>query len=185
MTAQHDPGRKRFAARTVAHRAMLDLARGDGIPVASYPPYPGAPAATPEVAALTGLNLSRRIELAAREHSRSYIRAAREAGHTWHDIGTALGLVPGGDAQQEGETVAEAAFTYAAGHPGTDHARRYGRYVGWTCGTCDSAITDYGLSNGPADDEQGHTRDCGRHATAIAAWHADWDEIEAGWEAGR
>jgi hypothetical protein len=58
--------------------------------------------------------------------SADYVRAAREAGHSLQDIGTALGLVPGGDAQQAGETAAEAAFTYAAGHPDTEMARRYG-----------------------------------------------------------
>src|SRR6185437_6066363 len=65
---------------------------------------------------LAGLAASGQLELAAREHASNYVRAAREAGHSWHDIGTALGVVPGGDAQQAGETVAEAAFTFAAGH---------------------------------------------------------------------
>jgi hypothetical protein len=67
-----------------------------------------------DVDPLAGLAASRQLELAAREHASNYVRAAREAGHSWYDVGTALGLVPGGDAKQAGETVSEAAFTFAA-----------------------------------------------------------------------
>jgi hypothetical protein len=88
------------------------------------PAVRGSHAAVPDVEPLAGLTVSRRLEIAAREHAGDYVRAAREAGHSWQDIGTALGLAPNGDAQQAGETVAEAAFTYAAGHPDTEAARR-------------------------------------------------------------
>lgn len=185
MNTKPDPDRQRYAARNLARRAMLDLARDAGIPTINHPPYPGARTTVPDVSPLTGLEVSRQIELAAREHASGYVRAARETGHTWHDIGTALGLVPGGDAQQAGETVAEAAFTYAAGHPGTETARRYGRSVVWHCGSCDHTITDQGLSNGPADDERGHADNCARHAATIATWNAEWDALETEWEAGQ
>lgn len=182
MPAQHYPDR-RFAARTIARRAMLDLARDAGTPIIASPAFPGGPATSPDLAPLAGLNASRRIEIAAREHVSGYIRAARAAGHTWHDIGTAMSLVPNGDAQQVGNTVAEAAFTYAAGHPDTEHARRYGRWIGWTCKSCDQPIIDYGLRNGPADDEQGHTEKCPGHVATIAAWNAEWDALDTDWEA--
>jgi hypothetical protein len=130
---------------------------------------------TRDVEPLAGLSAARHLELAARRTASDYIRAAREAGHTWHDIGTALGLVPGGDAQQEGDTIAEAAFTYAAGNPRNDFARRYGHTVTWTCGACNQAVTDQGLIASPAHDERGHTDHCPRLATAMAAWDAEWE----------
>ncbi|HVB43266.1 MAG TPA: hypothetical protein VNF47_11245 [Streptosporangiaceae bacterium] len=180
-----DPADQRRAARNLARRATHDLARAAGAQTITRPTYPGAHTTVPDVDPLAGLTASRRLELAASEQAASYVRAAREAGHTWHDIGTAMGLVPGGDAQQAGETVAEAAFTYAAGHPDTEHARRYGRSVTWTCGSCDRAISDHGLSNGPADDEVGHTDNCPRLAATVDAWDAEWGAIEADWEAGQ
>jgi hypothetical protein len=72
-------------------------------------------------------------------------------------------------------TVAEAAYTYAAGSPYTGTAARYGRSFTWHCRSCDQAISDRGLIAGPTDDEVGHTDDCSRLATAIAAWNAEWD----------
>jgi hypothetical protein len=138
-----------------------------------------------DIGPLAGADVSRQIELAARDHVRDYIRFAREAGHTWHEIGTAMRLGPDGDAQQAGDTVAEAAFTYAAGHPGTEHARLYGRSVAWHCGSCDRAISDHGLYNGLADDERGHAGDCPRLAATIAAHHAECEAFDAEWEAGQ
>jgi hypothetical protein len=180
-----DPADQRRAARNLARRATFDLARAAGAETITRPAFAGAQATVSDVDPLAGLTASRRVELAAREHAVGYIRAAREAGHTWHDIGTALDLVPGGDAQQAGESVAEAAFTYAVGHPDTEHARRYGRSVAWTCRSCDRAISDHGLCNGPADDEVGHTDNCPRLAATIDAWDAEWEAIEADWEAGQ
>ena len=82
-------------------------------------------------------------------------------------IGQALHLVPGGDADQAGISVAEAAYTYAAGHPGTKTAQRYGRSFTWTCRSCGEHVSDRGLVNGPADDEHGHAAGCPRLAAAI------------------
>jgi hypothetical protein len=134
---------------------------------------------------LAGLAASRRLEGAAWQHCRDYIRAAREAGHSWHDIGAALALFPGSDTRQASQTAAEAAFDYAAGDPDNEHARRYGRSVTWTCGSCDRAISDHGLCNGPADDERGHVGNCPRLAATIAAHDAEWEAFDTEWEAGR
>jgi len=164
---------------------MLDLASAVGAQATTRPAFRGSHATVPDVEPLAGLAASRRLELAAREHGADYVRAAREAGHSWQDIGNALGLVPDGDAQQAGETVAETAFTYAAGHPDTETACRYGRSVNWTCGSCDELISDHGLSNGPAEDERGHAGTCPRLAATVAAWDAEWDALDADWEAGR
>ena len=113
------------------------------------------------------------LELAARRLALDYVRQAREAGQIWHDIGAALHLTP--DRDQAGHTIAEAAFTYAAGNPDSHHARTYGRSVTWTCTSCSKAISDYGLDNGPADDERGHADNCPRLQAAIAACDAEWE----------
>ena len=98
-------------------------------------------------------------------------------GTARHDIGSALSLVPR-DVQVAGETVAEAAYTYAAGHPGTESARRYGRSFAWNCGSCHQAISDRGLIAGPADGELGHDSRCARLAATLDAWNAEWEAEE-------
>ncbi len=172
MTTQHDPDQQRWASRNIARRAMLDLARNIGAEIRTRPAFRGAHTTLPDIEPLDGLAAARRLELAAREHARDDVRAAREAGHSWHDIGTALGLAPGGDAQQAGETVAEAAFTYAAGHPDTETARRYGRSVVWTCGSCDDTITDYGVDNGPAVERRMGSPQCRLGSRPMTPAHA-------------
>jgi hypothetical protein len=173
------------AARSAARRQTFTLARDNGAQTMTRPAFRGSHTDVRDVEPLAGMQAARDLEIGARQIAHDYIRAAREAGHTWHDIGTALGLHPNADAQQAGDTIADAAYTYAAGHPDTEHARRYGRTFAWHCPTCDKTIIDHGLCNGPADDEHGHTPDCQRHAATIASWNAEWDAIEADWEAGR
>jgi hypothetical protein len=137
-----------------------------------------------DVEPLAGARAARDLELAARGTARDYIRQTREAGHGWDQIGQALGLVQGRDAGQEGATPADAAYTYAAGRPGTE-APWQPRSFGWTCRSCDQPIADRGLVQGPADDEPGHAEHCPRLAAAIAAWDAEAARWDADWEAGR
>jgi len=173
------------AARRAARRAAIDLARDEGAPVISRPAFRGAQSTIPDVEALAGLRAARQVELGARFSTRNYVRDAREAGHTWHEIGTALDLTPGGEADLTGDTIAEAAYSYAAGSPDTETAWRYGRSFSWTCGSCEGLISDHGLCNGPADDERGHRDDCARLAATVAAWDAESAALDAEWEAGR
>ena len=128
----------------------------------------------PRPGPLAGARSARDIELGSRHAAREYIRAAREAGHGWDEIGQALGLAPGGDADQEGLTVAEAAYTYAAGRPDTEAPWRPRSFT-WRCRSCEQAISDRGLIAGPADDELGHAEDCPRLAAAVADWDASWE----------
>jgi len=183
MTTHNDPIEQRWAARNLSRRAVIDLARAAGAQPTTRPAFRGSHATVRDLDPLDGLTASRQLETAARLHAADYIRAAREAGHTWHDIGAALGLTPSADPQQAGDTIAEAAFTYAAGHP--DTPRVYDRSVTWTCGSCDKAISDVGLVAGPAEDERGHTGSCPRLAATIRAWDVEWDAVEAEWEAGQ
>jgi len=163
------------AARTAARRAAINLARDAGAPVITRPLYPGADTTVRDIEPLAGMRAAREIELGARHTARGYIRTAREAGQSWHEIGVALGLAPDADADQAGQTVGEAAYTYAAGRPDTETALRYGRSFAWTCPSCDRAISDHGLFNGPADDERGHTDRCPRLAATMARSEAEWE----------
>jgi hypothetical protein len=165
-----DPG---YAARTEARNAARRLALANGARTITRPLYPGASTTTRDVEPVPGLRAARDLEYAARRLTLDYVRQARETGYSWHHIGVALGLKPGGD--YAGETIAEAAFTYAAGPIDPHHALTYGRTVSWTCTTCGNSISDHGLTSGPADDEHGHDPDCQRLARTINDWNAGWE----------
>ena len=166
---------ERARASGAARRALTDLARDRGAEFITRPNFPGSRMTVHDLEPLTGARAARDIELAARHDAREYLRRAREAGHSWDQIGQALGVAPNADADQAGLSVAEAAYTYAAGNPYTDTAMRYGRSFVWRCRSCDHAISDRGLIAGPADDEPGHTDNCPRLAAAIAEWDAGWE----------
>jgi hypothetical protein len=175
-TNTENPEQRSRAAHDIARRDTVQLARGTGASIVRRPMFRGDDEPTvPDVEPLPGARAARDLELAAKGTARDYIRQAREAGHGWERIGQALGVSPDADADQTGMTVAEAAYTYAAGSPCTDTAARYGRSFLWTCRSCDQAIRDRGLIAGPADDEQGHADRCPRLAEAIAAWNAELD----------
>lgn len=185
MTATGEAADHSDLARAAARREVLALARDAGAQTITRPAFRGSHAHVRDIEPLAGMRAARNLEIGARQTAHDYIRTAREAGHTWHDIGAAMRLQPGGDAQQAGHTLAEAAYTYAAGSPDTETARRYGRSFTWRCPSCDQAISDQGLCSGPADDEHGHDAGCRQLAAAIAAWNAGWDELEPQWEAGQ
>ena len=163
------------AIRDHARRAVAGLARDCGAESTTREASRGSGRTVRDLEPLDGARAARDIELAAKGTARDYIRQAREAGQTWDQIGQALGLAPGADAGQAGLTVAEAAYSYAAGSPHTDTAIRYGRSFLWRCRSCDQPIFDRGLIAGPADTEPGHTRTCPRQAAALADWDAGWE----------
>jgi len=174
--SESDRRRERtFEARNRARAAAFQLARDSGAPLVSRPAYHGTEVMTRDVESLAGALAARDLEYAARATARDYVRRAREAGHTWEYIGQALGLEPNADADQAGMTVAEAAYTYAAGSPYSDRAVGYGRTFSWHCRSCDQTISDRGLIAGPAEDEAGHARGCLRLAAEAAQWDADWE----------
>jgi hypothetical protein len=154
---------------------VIGLARDRGAELTLRPEFPGSSTTAPGLDPLTGARTARDIELGARREARDYLRATREAGHSWDQIGHVLGLAPNADADQAGLTVAEAAYTYAAGNPCTDPAVRYGRSFVWRCASCDQAISDRGPIGGPRDNEIGHAEDCGRLAAEVAEWDAGWE----------
>jgi hypothetical protein len=162
-------------ARDHARQAVVGLARCRGAEFTTRPLSADSELTVRDLEPLDGARAARDIELGARRAARDYLRAAREAGHSWDQIGRALGLSPNADADQAGLTVAEAAYTYAAGNPHTDTAIRYGRSFLWRCQSCDQAISDRGLIAGPTDNEPGHTDNCPRQAAAVAEWNAGWE----------
>jgi hypothetical protein len=182
---QPDRRRQFDNARATTRRAIQSIAIDNGAQIVSRPMYQGSDTTVSDVEPLPAMRAARDLELAARHAAHAYVRAAREGGHSWEEIGTALELQPNGDAQQTGDTVAEAAFTYVTGAPDSEHARRYGRTFAWTCNTCDNLILDHGITNHPADDEHGHGPACERMIKTIEEWDARWKAIEADWEAGQ
>ena len=169
-----DERARQFAAiRDHARQAVIGLARGRGAELTARAIFPGSELIRPDLEPLDGARAARDIELGARHAARTYIRAAREAGHSWDQIGQALGITP--DTDRTGESLAEAAYTYAAGNPDTETAVRYGRSFLWRCPSCDQAIGDRGLISGPADNEPGHSGDCARLAAGVAEWDASWE----------
>jgi hypothetical protein len=171
-----DERARQFATiRDHARQAVIGLARCRGARFITREAHRGSDMTVHDLEPLDGARAARDIELGARHAARDYIRQAREAGHSWDQIGHALGVAPNADADQTGLSVAEAAYTYAAGSPHTDSAIRYGRSFAWRCRSCDQAISDRGPIAGPADDELGHTGDCPRLAAAVAEWDAGWE----------
>lgn len=178
MTASPDPSARRRVvddARAAARSTIERFALDQGGKVVTRPAFRGADRTVKDVEPIAGLRAAYQVELAARHVGRDYIRHAREAGASWHDIGAAMNLTPGRVREMGAESIADAAFTYATGSPDTDFARSYGRSVAWNCKSCDQLIADHGLCNGPADDERGHADNCARLAATIARWDADWE----------
>jgi hypothetical protein len=168
-------------ARQEVHAAIQRIVLGTGGHIVTRPIVSSEPdgPATRDAEPLAGLGAARAAELAARGLARRYVRAAREDGHSWTVIGAVLGLPSGGDAGA-GETIAEAAFRYAAGPPNSHWNQTYGPSVTWRCPACGGLVSDRGPASGPRDDEPGHNAGCQRLATAVAAWEASWADEEAG-----
>jgi hypothetical protein len=164
----------RARAADAARRALIGLARDRGAEFITREAFGGSDLTVRDLDPLTGAGAARDIERGARHAAREYIRAAREAGHGWDQIGQALDVVPDGDADQAGQTVAEAAYTYAAGRPDPGAPWQPRAFL-WTCRSCDQAISDRGPIAGPADNEPGHAEHCPRLAAALAEWNAGWE----------
>jgi hypothetical protein len=169
----HDRSRQEVLA------AVQRIVRDTGGQFVTRPLVSGEPdgPTTRDAEPLAGLRTARAAELAARGLGRRYLRAAREDGHSWTVIGAALGLPSGGDVSG-GETIAEAAFRYAAGPADSHWNRTYGPSVTWRCPACGGLISDRGPVSGPHDDEAGHNAGCERLAAAVATWEASWADEE-------
>jgi hypothetical protein len=166
MTDHADPGTRQArleaaeAARAAVGRAVREVIRETE----------GGHITDPLAAPLANIRAARRVELAARGRAREHIRAARETGRTWHEIGAALDL--GAEAADRGRSAGEAAYDFAAGEPLRQLDRRW---FGWTCPACQGRILDRGPEAGhPVDAEEGHADGCERLAATVAAHDAEW-----------
>ena len=117
---------------------------------------------------LAGVRAATRLGNAAHRLTTDYVRQAREDGHSWHEVGMALGL---GDEAEHGGSLASAAYDYAA-----DHLTVGRRSIVWTCLACNRTVIDNGPEAGhPADAEVGHADGCSRLTAAIEAWETAWE----------
>src|SRR5690348_12945881 len=112
-TSDHDRSRLKAAitARSATRRAVIDIARDEGVLPIARPAARDPQVTVEDLEPLDGMRATRKVELAARSMARRYVRAAREAGHDWQEIGEALELSPNGEADPAGNTVAEAAYS--------------------------------------------------------------------------
>ncbi len=90
-----------------------------------------------------GMRAARAVEFAARGMARDYVKAARQDAMSWHQIGAALDLTA-----DTGGTIADAAFDFAAGDPGSHYAQTYGRSFPCTCPVCRGVVSDHGPVSG-------------------------------------
>ena len=185
MTDQGEPGigqedaKHADAARQWTRRAVLDIVSQSGGRTVARPMFSQRPdlhMTTTDAEPMAGIQAVRQVEHAARRLTREYVRQAREDGHTWQEIGAALGL--SASAAHRGVSLAEAAYDDIAGDPDSEYASRYGRTFAWTCPACRAVVSDRGPCSGPAEDEQGHADGCPRLASKIAAWESGWDDEE-------
>jgi hypothetical protein len=114
--------------------------------------------------------LLRRVGQEVQQHA----RRAREAGHSWEQIGHALDIRPDG-----GRSAAEAAYERFAGTPASWPLQ--GPSFVWPCPACDRVISDRGpYESHPDDNQPGHAKDCSRLAADLARWRASWDDTPDG-----
>lgn len=155
---------------------VLDLVReihGDAA-VERRPRYDGDRFPEPSPTPLAGLWAANRLAQRASGEVATHARRAREAGHSWDEIGRALGMDAG-----DGRCVAEGAYERFAGTPASWPQR--GPSFVWRCLACDRVISDRGpYECHPDDNQPGHAKDCSRLAVELGRWRASWDDTQDG-----
>jgi hypothetical protein len=120
---------------------------------------------------LTGLwaadGLLKRVSQEVQRHT----RRAREAGHSWDEIGQAIDIKPG-----DGRSVGAAAYERLAGPPASWQLQ--GPSFVWRCPACDRVIFDRGPYDSPDDNQPGHANDCSRLAAELARWRNSFEHEE-------
>jgi hypothetical protein len=142
-------------ARQWARRAVTGMVQASGGRTVTRPMFRGRSdldSTVTDVEPLAGLQAAASLKHAAWRLALEYVRQAREAGNSWHDIGVALGF---GLLAESDMSVAGAAHDYAAGGPET-----WSRSFPWVCPACQTTVIDFGPEAGnPDDQEQGHAAD--------------------------
>jgi hypothetical protein len=161
-------------ARDVTRASVFTLVRGSGGSVGPRVLTGRGSVADidigPEPAPLHAITAAQHLIWAAERYLNDYVKWAREDGHSWAEIGTALGL---SDDPDRGIFAAETAFRRVA--PGDSE---YNRHFGWMCRSCRGTVIDHGPEAGadPAGSEPGHQDGCARLAAAVAEYQRRWAE---------
>jgi hypothetical protein len=123
--------------------------------------WPGANIVEPEP--IVGLESAHAIEHA---HAliKDLIRLARQAGHSWYEVGEALDLH--WEAVAAKESIADVAYGYALEY----QADRGMRAVTWMCPACQQLVTDRSPFRELPAQEEGHAEDCARWTAEFAEW---------------
>lgn len=156
-----------------ARAAIWRLVKDTGGEMVTRPVIRSDPqgAVTNEPEPLAGITAARHLEWAMRDEIRRHVKAAREDGRTWAEIGAALGCRTGPDRLP----VSESAFRVVAADLGS------GPSFAWTCPACLKTVIDYGPEAGhPEDAERGHAGGCARFAETVAEWDKQREEGEDG-----
>jgi hypothetical protein len=155
---------------------ILDLVReihGDAA-IERRARYDGDQFPEPSPTPLAGLWAAGHLARRASREVTAHARRAREAGHSWDEIGQALDIEPGA-----GRSLAEVAYERFAGSPESWSLR--GPSFAWRCPACDRMISDRGpYESHPDDNQPGHGKDCSRLAAELARWRASWDDAPDG-----
>lgn len=122
-----------------------------------------------------GVDAARRVRQRADRLVHEWARKARGTGMSWLDLAEPLGIVRDPDIVYDDR--AQRAFEEIAGTP---YRPFDPRRVTWDCTDCGGTVTDLGTEGGggPEEYERGHTDNCERHAIEIAAYRAQWDDVE-------
>ena len=174
-TSAFDRIRVADIARQHARLAILSTVRETGGQTVTRPVFrdrPDLDMTLTEPEPIAGLQASAVVGHALRRITCEYVRRAREDGHSWPEIGAALGL---DRASGDDLSAAEAAYDQVAGEPSFRS-----RAFAWTCPACHGTVIDRGPEAGrPQDCEEGHADGCPRLAAAITAWDASWNTEDA------
>jgi hypothetical protein len=174
MIDQHEHAHAIAASRIQA--LIVDMVRdvqGDDA-IERRPRYDGDKYPGPTPTPLAGVQAADWVVKRAGREIYEHVRRAREAGHSWEQIGQALDMRP-----VDGRCVAEAAYERVAGRP-ADWSLS-GPSFTWRCPACGRVISDRGpYESHPDDNQPGHAKDCPRLATELARWRASWDDTPDG-----
>jgi hypothetical protein len=156
----------RFGLQRLVREQVTDI---DPAAFEVRPPWPGAPEpfrAGRHPLALPALTATRRILQEAKRAETEAIAHARGQGHTWTQIGHALGEPFVKAAKRAELSLAEAAWRYATYRimPDQDISWRASWQrdeITWRCWTCHQSIREGHPDDGP-DAQQGHAPGCQR-----------------------
>ena len=149
----------------------MDMVQPSGARMVTRPMFRGRPdldSTVTDIEPIAGLQAATSLKHAARRLAHEYVRQAREAGNSWHDIGVALGF---GRLTEPDLSTAGAEYEYASAGPNA-----WSRSFLWACPACQGTVIVFGPEAGnPEDQEQGHAADCPHLAAAVTAWNASWE----------